>query len=105
LIFENQAVEHQNELLNIKVSNIQKESPYYQDCDTEVQIGIGGLKFFWKPSSLMLLFQFLRQPKQKKDMHPLATSEVSSSSNKEISIQNPAKNIENYNNIHSNRTD
>jgi hypothetical protein len=62
VIFENQAVEHQNELLTVKLSTIQKESPHYFDCDTDVSICIGGLKIFWKPSSLMLLFRFIKKP-------------------------------------------
>jgi len=68
VIFENQAVEQQNELLSLKVSKIQKESPHYFDCDTEVSIGIGGLKVFWKPSSLILLFKFMQANKERKTM-------------------------------------
>lgn len=75
VIFENQSVEHQNDLLTLKVSKIQKESPHYFDCDTEVSIGIGGLKIFWKPSSLILLFRFMKVKTDEKSMvESLATA-------------------------------
>jgi len=58
-IFENVANQNQDDLVVFKMQSIDKESCDYLDLDTKIELGFGGLKACWKPSTMVNLVQFL----------------------------------------------